>query len=357
MSVIQVLDWAKKLAGKDSIFNQREKKIAREILKEISARLGFLENVGLDYLSLNRTAGTLSGGEGQRIRLATQIGSGLMGVLYICDEPTIGLHPADDFRLIRTLKELKDLGNTLIVVEHDEAMMRAADYIIDMGPGAGEHGGYVVASGSLDDILTSEKSLTGQYLSGRKSIPLPEKRRTGNGTDIIIKGARQNNLKNIDVTIPLGKMVCITGISGSGKSTLISDILHKKLAQILYRARENPGDVDSIEGIENIDKVINIDQSPIGRTPRSNPATYTGMFTHVRELFATSPEARLRGYKAGNFLQRQGAGVKPARDGFIQIVMQFLPDVTVPCEVCKGSVTTAKCGNHFKGKNMPRCWI
>ncbi|NLL89490.1 MAG: excinuclease ABC subunit UvrA [Dehalococcoidales bacterium] len=355
MSVVHVLKWAKKLAGKDSIFNQRERKIAQEILKEISARLGFLENVGLDYLSLNRMAGTLSGGEAQRIRLATQIGSGLMGVLYICDEPTIGLHPADDFRLIRTLKELKDLGNTLIVVEHDEAMMRAADYIIDMGPGAGEHGGYVVASGTLGDILTSEKSLTGQYLSGRKSIPLPEKRRTGNGTDIIIKGARQNNLKNIDAIIPLGKMVCITGISGSGKSTLISDILYKKLAQILYKARENPGEVDSIEGISNIDKVINIDQSPIGRTPRSNPATYTGLFTHVRELFATSPEARLRGYKAGRFsFNVKGGRCEACRgDGYIQIEMHFLPDVTVPCEVCKGKRYDREVLEiRFKGKNI-----
>jgi excinuclease ABC subunit A len=291
MSVVLALRWVQMLASKTSVFNNRETKIAAEILKEIEARLGFLQNVGLDYLSLNRMAGTLSGGEGQRIRLATQIGSGLIGVLYICDEPTIGLHPADDFRLIKTLKELKDLGNTLIVVEHDEAMMRAADYIIDMGPGAGEHGGYVVASGPLEDILTSEKSLTGQYLSGRKVIPIAEKRRNGNGAQIIVKGARQNNLKNIDVAIPLGKMVCITGISGSGKSTLISDILHKKLAQILYKAKENPGAVDSIEGIENIDKVINIDQSPIGRTPRSNPATYTGLFTHVRELFAIARSA------------------------------------------------------------------
>ncbi|HAS28322.1 MAG TPA: excinuclease ABC subunit UvrA, partial [Dehalococcoidia bacterium] len=355
MSVVQVSGWIKKLASKTTVFNQREKKIAREILKEIGARLGFLENVGLDYLSLNRTAGTLSGGEGQRIRLATQIGSGLMGVLYICDEPTIGLHPADDFRLIRTLKELKDLGNTLIVVEHDEAMMRAADYIIDMGPGAGDHGGYVVASGSLDDILNSDNSSTGQYLSGRKSIPLPEKRRTGNGTDIIIKGARQNNLKNIDVEIPLGKMVCITGVSGSGKSTLISDILHKKLAQVLYRAREKPGEADSIEGIEKIDKVINIDQSPIGRTPRSNPATYTGLFTYVRELFATSPEARLRGYKAGRFsFNVKGGRCEACRgDGFIQIEMQFLPDVTVPCEVCKGKRYDREVLEiHFKGKNI-----
>jgi excinuclease ABC subunit A len=355
MSVVQVLGWVKMLRGKDTIFNEREKKISHEILKEIGARLGFLENVGLDYLSLNRTAGTLSGGEGQRIRLATQIGSGLMGVLYICDEPTVGLHPADDFRLIRTLKELKDLGNTLIVVEHDEAMMRAADYIVDMGPGAGEHGGRVVASGTLEEILASEKSLTGQYLSGRKTIPLPEKRRTGNGTDIIIKGARQNNLKNIDVTIPLGKMVCITGVSGSGKSTLISDILHKKLAQVLYKARENPGEVDSIEGIENIDKVINIDQSPIGRTPRSNPATYTGLFTHVRELFATSPEARLRGYKAGRFSFNVKGGRCEAchGDGFIQIEMQFLPDVTVPCEVCKGKRYDREVLEiYFKGKNI-----
>jgi excinuclease ABC subunit A len=278
-----------------------------------------------------------------------------MGVLYICDEPTVGLHPADDFRLIRTLKELKDLGNTLIVVEHDEAMMRAADYIVDMGPGAGEHGGRVVASGTLDEILASEKSLTGQYLSGRKSIPLPEKRRTGNGMDIIIKGARQNNLKNIDVVIPLGKMVCITGVSGSGKSTLISDILHKKLAQVLYKARENPGEVDSIDGIENIDKVINIDQSPIGRTPRSNPATYTGLFTHVRELFATSPEARLRGYKAGRFSFNVKGGRCEAchGDGFIQIEMQFLPDVTVPCEVCKGKRYDREVLEiYFKGKNI-----
>jgi excinuclease ABC subunit A len=355
MSVIQALDWIKMLGGKDSIFNQREKKIAREILKEIGARLGFLENIGLDYLSLDRTAGTLSGGEGQRIRLATQIGSGLMGVLYICDEPTVGLHPADDYRLIRTLNELKDLGNTLIVVEHDEAMMRAADYIIDMGPGAGEHGGRVVVSGTLEQIMASDDSLTGQYLSGRKSIPVPERRRGGNGAGIIIKGARQNNLKNIDVAIPLGKMVCVTGVSGSGKSTLISDILYKKLAQILYKSRDNPGEVDDIEGIGNIDKVINIDQSPIGRTPRSNPATYTGLFTHVRELFATSPEARIRGYAPGRFSFNVKGGRCEAchGDGFIQIEMQFLPDVTVPCEVCKGKRYNREVLEiHFKGKNI-----
>ncbi|MDD4874293.1 MAG: excinuclease ABC subunit UvrA, partial [Dehalococcoidales bacterium] len=355
MSVIHVLAWIKVLGGKDTIFNQREKKIAREILKEIGARLGFLENVGLDYLSLDRTAGTLSGGEGQRIRLATQIGSGLMGVLYICDEPTVGLHPADDYRLIRTLKELKDLGNTLIVVEHDEAMMRAADYIIDMGPGAGEHGGCVVASGTLEEIMASEESITGQYLSGRKSIPLPDKRRNGSGADIVIRGARQNNLKDIDVTIPLGKLVCVTGVSGSGKSTLISDILHKKLAQILYNAREKPGDADCIEGIENIDKVINIDQSPIGRTPRSNPATYTGTFTPIRELFATSPEARIRGYGPGRFsFNVKGGRCEACRgEGFIQIEMQFLPDVTVPCEICKGKRYNREVLEiHFKGKNI-----
>jgi len=326
------------LRSRKTALSQREQKIAHEILKEINGRLGFLKDVGLDYLNLNRTSATLSGGEAQRIRLATQIGSGLMGVLYICDEPTVGLHPADDYRLINTLKGLKELGNTVLVVEHDEAMMRAADYIVDLGPGAGEHGGKIVAAGTLQDILKSEKSKTGQYLSGRKKIPLPLMRRNGNGEEIIIQGARQNNLKNLDVTIPLGKFVCITGISGSGKSTLISDILHKKLAQILYRSKEQPGDVDEITGVENIDKVINIDQSPIGRTPRSNPATYTGMFTPIRELFATVPEARMRGYAPGRFsFNVKGGRCEACRgDGYIQIEMQFLPDVTVPCEVCKG---------------------
>jgi len=355
MSVSQASKWIDILRDKETMLSQREQVIAREILKEIRSRLGFLENVGLDYLNLNRTSATLSGGEAQRIRLATQIGSGLMGVLYICDEPTVGLHPADDYRLIETLKGLKELGNTVLVVEHDEAMMRAADHIIDLGPGAGEHGGWLVASGTMDEILASKESKTGQYLSGRKRIPLPEKRRCGSGESIIIKGARQNNLKNLNVTIPLGEFVCITGVSGSGKSTLISDILYKELAQLLYRAREKPGDLDEICGFENVDKVISIDQSPIGRTPRSNPATYTGTFTPIRELFATVPEARMRGYAPGRFsFNVKGGRCEACRgDGYIQIEMQFLPDVTVPCEVCKGKRYNREVLEvSFKGKNI-----
>ncbi len=338
MSITQVSQWVKELRGKKTVLKQREQTIAKEILKEIAGRLGFLENVGLDYLNLSRTSATLSGGEAQRIRLATQIGSGLMGVLYICDEPTVGLHPADDYRLIKTLQGLRELGNTVLVVEHDEAMMRAADHIIDLGPGAGEHGGKVVAFGTLDDIKKNKKSKTGQYLSGEKVIPLPKKRRDGNGESITVRGARQNNLKNIDVTIPLGRFVCITGVSGSGKSTLINDIMYKKLAQLLYRSKDIPGDMDGLSGQENIDKVINIDQSPIGRTPRSNPATYTGTFTPLRELFATAPEARMRGYAPGRFsFNVKGGRCEACRgEGYIQIEMQFLPDVTVPCEVCKG---------------------
>ena len=353
MPVMQALEWVEKIAK--NVFTEREMMIAQQIFKEIKTRLGFLKDVGLDYLSTDRASMTLSGGESQRIRLATQIGSGLMGVLYVCDEPTVGLHPADDFRLIRTMQRLRDLGNTIIVVEHDEAMMRAADHIIDMGPGAGEHGGYIVATGTLDDILKNKKSLTGQYLSGAKKIPLPEKRRPGNGKELIIKGARQNNLKNIDVSIPLGKFVCITGVSGSGKSTLVDEILYHKLAQIFYRARERAGDCDDIIGLENIDKVINIDQSPIGRTPRSNPATYTGLFTPVRELFATVPESRLRGYGPGRFSFNVKGGRCEAcgGEGFIQIEMQFLPDVTVPCEVCKGKrYNTEALEIKFKGKNI-----
>jgi excinuclease ABC subunit A len=329
--------------------------IAHQVLKEIRTRLGFLKDVGLDYLSTERASMTLSGGESQRIRLATQIGSGLMGVLYVCDEPTVGLHPADDYRLIRTMQRLRDLGNTILVVEHDEAMMRAADHIIDMGPGAGERGGYIVATGTLDDILRNEKSLTGQYLSGVKQIPLPATRRSGNGRELVIKGARQNNLKNIDVSIPLGRFVCITGVSGSGKSTLVDEILYRKLAQIFYRAKERPGACDAILGLEYIDKVINIDQSPIGRTPRSNPATYTGAFGPMRELFATVPEARLRGYGPGRFSFNVKGGRCEAcgGEGFIQIEMQFLPDVTVPCEVCKGKrYNTEALEIRFKGKNI-----
>lgn len=353
MSVTRVLEWVAAIG--DGVLSEREQVIARQILKEIDARLGFLKNVGLDYLTIDRAAATLSGGEAERIRLATQIGSGLMGVLYICDEPTIGLHPADDYRLIETLQKLRDLGNTILVVEHDEAMMRAADHIIDMGPGAGEHGGWVVAAGTLADIMECPESSTGQYLSGARQIPLPNSRRHGTGEEIVIKGARQNNLKNIDVPIPLGKFVCVTGVSGSGKSTLIDEILHKKLAQIFYRSRERAGDCDEITGIEHIDKVITIDQSPIGRTPRSNPATYTGIFTPVRELFATVPEARMRGYAPGRFsFNVKGGRCEACRgEGFIQIEMQFLPDVTVPCEVCKGRRYNREALEiRFKGKNI-----
>ncbi len=357
MSVTQALEWVASIGsdGKKAILTEREQMIARQILKEIQARLGFLKNVGLDYLTLDRPSATLSSGEAQRIRLATQIGSGLMGVLYICDEPTIGLHPADNFRLIETLKRLKDLGNTILVVEHDEAMMQAADHIIDMGPGAGEHGGWIVTTGTLADIMNSPESITGQYLSRVKQIPLPSKRRPGSGDEIVIKGARQNNLKNIDVHIPLGMFVCITGVSGSGKSTLIDEIMYKKLAQIFYRSRERAGDCDGILGVEHIDKVINIDQSPIGRTPRSNPTTYTGTFTPIRELFATVPEARMRGYAPGRFsFNVKGGRCEACRgEGFIQIEMQFLPDVTVPCEVCKGKRYNREALEiRFKAKNI-----
>ncbi len=356
MSVTQALAWVAAMGdGKKVLLTERERLIAHQIIKEIQARLGFLEDVGLDYLTLDRPSATLSGGEAQRIRLATQIGSGLMGVLYICDEPTVGLHPADDYRLIETLKRLRDLGNTILVVEHDEAMMRAADHIIDMGPGAGEHGGWIVATGSLHDIINCPQSITGQYLSGVKQIPLPPQRRPGSGEELVIKGARQNNLKDIDVHIPLGKFVCITGVSGSGKSTLIDQIMYKKLAQIFYRSRERAGDCDAIVGVEHIDKVVNVDQSPIGRTPRSNPATYTGTFTPIRELFATIPEARMRGYAPGRFsFNVKGGRCEACRgEGFIQIEMQFLPDVTVPCEVCQGKRYNREALEiRFKGKNI-----
>jgi len=353
MSVVQELEWIKSID--DGVLSEREKMIAREILKEIQARLGFLKDVGLEYLTVDRASATLSGGEAQRIRLATQIGSGLMGVLYICDEPTVGLHPADDARLINTLKRLRDLGNTILVVEHEEAMIRAADHIIDMGPGAWEHGGWIVVTGTLDDIMACKESITGQYLSGAKQITLPSKRRPGNGGELVIKGARQNNLKNIDVRIPLGKFVCITGVSGSGKSTLIDEIMYKKLAQILYRSRERAGDCDDIIGAELIDKVVNIDQSPIGRTPRSNPATYTGTFTPIREFFAAVPEARMRGYAPGRFsFNVKGGRCEACRgEGYIQIEMQFLPDVTVPCEVCKGKRYNREALEiRFKDKNI-----
>lgn len=313
--------------------------IGRQIIKEIEERLRFLDNVGLDYLTLDRAAATLSGGEAQRIRLATQIGSSLIGVLYILDEPSIGLHQHDNQRLLDTLKHLRDLGNTLIVVEHDEDTMRAADWIIDIGPGAGAHGGEVVAAGDYDAICASENSLTGQYLSGKKQIPVPKVRRKPNGKSIKVIGAKENNLRNIDVEFPLGVFICVTGVSGSGKSTLVNEILYKQLAHVLYRSTQRAGSHDRIEGIEHIDKVINIDQSPIGRTPRSNPATYTGTFDYIRELFSMTPEAKIRGYKPGRFsFNVKGGRCEACRgDGIIKIEMHFLPDVYVPCEVCKGS--------------------
>lgn len=356
-SIVQASDWIDRIEGSQGapVLSGRELVIANQILKEIRSRLGFLINVGLDYLTLDRTAGSLSGGEAERIRLATQIGSGLMGVLYICDEPTVGLHPNDGARLIQTLKELRDLGNTILIVEHDEAMMRAADWIIDLGPGAGEHGGEVIVTGPIEEIAACPASITGQYLSGRRQIAVSEVRRSGSGNEIIIKGARENNLQNIDVHIPLGMFVCVTGVSGSGKSTLIDDILHKRLAQLFYRAREKPGECDAIEGVQYLDKVVNIDQSPIGRTPRSNPTTYTGAFTPIRELFAATPEAKARGYRPGRFsFNVKGGRCEACRgEGYIKIEMQFLPDVTVPCEICGGKRYNREALEiHFKGKTI-----
>jgi excinuclease ABC subunit A len=325
-------------SSENAPLTEREYLIARQILKEVRERLSFLVDVGLDYLTLDRGAATLSGGEAQRIRLATQIGSRLMGVLYILDEPSIGLHHRDNDRLIRTLERLRELGNTLIVVEHDEETMRAADWIIDIGPGAGEHGGYVVAEGTIEDIIAVPESVTGQYLGGARRIEVPRERRSGNGHSLLIRGARENNLKDLDVEIPLGKFVCVTGVSGSGKSSLITATLHPRLAQVLHRAKGRAGRHAGIDGIEFLDKVIEIDQSPIGRTPRSNPATYTGAFTPIRELFASMPEARARGYKPGRFSFNVKGGRCEAcqGEGIIAIEMQFLPDVYVPCEVCHG---------------------
>ena len=333
MSISEALDFVDHME-----LSEREKLIGDRILKEIKERLGFLNNVGLDYLTLSRSAGTLSGGESQRIRLATQIGSYLVGVLYILDEPSIGLHQRDNDKLIATLKRLRDLGNTLIVVEHDEDTMYAADYIVDIGPGAGVHGGKVVCAGTIDKILDCEESITGQYLSGRKKIEVPKVRRTGNGKFLTVKKARENNLKNVTVDIPLGKFVCVTGVSGSGKSSLVNEVLYKQLAVTLNNSRLKPGAHDAIIGIENIDKIINIDQSPIGRTPRSNPATYTGVFTDIRNLFAQTQDAKMRGYNSGRFSFNVKGGRCEAceGDGIIKIEMHFLPDIFVPCEVCKG---------------------
>ncbi len=333
LSITAAQKWFAKLQ-----LSERELLIARAILKEIRERLQFLVDVGLDYLSLARAADSLSGGEAQRIRLATQIGSKLMGVLYILDEPSIGLHQRDNRKLISTLLTLRDIGNTVVVIEHDEETMRTADFIVDIGPGAGEHGGRIVATGTFDDILKSPESITGAFLRGERSIPLPTRRRKGNGQMLVVRGATENNLKNIDVYFPLGKLICVSGVSGSGKSTLVSDILYRRLAQHFYRAKDRPGTAREVSGLGFIDKVINVDQSPIGRTPRSNPATYTGVFTYIRELFSEMPEARVRGYKPGRF----SFNVKGGRcencegDGIIKIEMHFLPDVYVPCEVCKG---------------------
>ena len=333
LSVKEALDFFGNLK-----LSEKDETIAYQIIKEIKSRLSFLANVGLDYLTLSRSAGTLSGGESQRIRLATQIGSSLVGVLYILDEPSIGLHQKDNERLLKTLRDLTDIGNTLIVVEHDEDTMYAADHIIDIGPGAGINGGKLVCQGTIEDIKACPESITGQYLSGERKIYVPETRREGNGEIITIKGARQNNLKNIDVDIPLGKFVCVTGVSGSGKSSLVNEILYKGAARVTNRLQEEAGDFDELLGLENIDKVIDIDQAPIGKTPRSNPATYTGMFDEIRDLFASLPESKVRGYKKGRFSFNVKGGRCEAcsGDGIIKIEMHFLPDVYVPCEVCHG---------------------
>ena len=352
LSVVQAIDFFEKL---DSELSEREKKISNMIIKEIKARLRFLKDVGLGYLTLSRSSGTLSGGESQRIRLATQIGSGLVGVLYILDEPSIGLHQSDNDKLLASLRGLTDMGNTLIIVEHDEDTMYAADHIVDIGPGAGVNGGYLVAQGTVEDIKNCPESITGQFLSGKRHIQVPMVRRDGSGKYLEIIGAAENNLKNIDVKIPAGKLVLVTGVSGSGKSSLVNEILYKGVSRVTNRTQERPGKFREIKGIENFDKVINIDQSPIGKTPRSNPATYTGMFTHIRNLFAEMPEAKVRGYKAGRF----SFNVKGGRcehcsgDGIIKVEMNFLPDVFVPCEVCGGARY-----NHetlevrYRGKNI-----
>jgi excinuclease ABC subunit A len=353
--VLRTLQWVRRLAKEKGVLTARQEAISARILKEIEARLGFLVDVGLDYLTLRRSAGSLSGGEAQRIRLATQIGSRLMGVLYVLDEPSIGLHPRDNDRLLATLRNLRDIGNTVLVVEHDEETIRTADWIIDLGPGAGEHGGQVVAEGPIETILQSEKSLTGAYFSHRLQVPMPEKRREGNGKWLKVIGARANNLKNVTATIPLGRLVCITGVSGSGKSTLMVDVLHKALARELHGAHTQPGEYSRIEGVEYLDKIINIDQSPIGRTPRSNPGTYTGMWDEIRKLFAELPESKMRGYKPGRFSFNVHGGRCEAcqGQGQLRIEMQFLPDVYVPCDVCHGARFNRETLQvHFKGLSI-----
>ncbi len=354
-AIDELKDWVDSLRGDKAILSKREQQIAHQVLRELEARVGFLSNVGLNYLSLSRSAATLSGGESQRIRLATQVGSQLTGVLYVLDEPSIGLHQRDNKRLIRTLTGLRDLGNTVLVVEHDEDTMRSSDWLIDLGPGAGEHGGEVIAAGTPEQVEFADGSLTGDYLAGRFEIPLPESRRPGSGAYLTIEGARANNLKSIDARFPLCKLICVTGVSGSGKSSLVVETLYRRLAQLINKSRERAGPHDAVTGAEEIDKIINIDQSPIGRTPRSNPGTYTKMFDDIRSLFAELPESKIRGYKAGRF----SFNVKGGRcencegQGLIKIEMQFLPDVYVQCEVCRGSRYNRETLQvHFKGKSI-----
>ena len=352
LSITDALAWA---TGLSATLSERERTIAFQLLKEIVARLGFLVDVGLDYLTLDRTSVTLSGGEAQRIRLATQIGTTLMGVLYILDEPSIGLHQRDNAKLIATLTRLRDLGNTVLVVEHDEETIRTADWVVDIGPGAGEHGGEIIANGPLEQLLAEPRSITGAFLRGERAVPIPASRRPGNGKALVVRGAREHNLRDLDLRVPLGTFVAVTGVSGSGKSTLVTEVLYRALARELNGSREPVGAHDSLEGAEHVDKIIEIDQSPIGRTPRSNPATYVGLFTPIRELFAGVPEARLRGYTPGRFsFNVKGGRCENCKgDGILKIEMQFLPDVYVPCEVCKGKRYNREALEiHFKGKSI-----